>query len=177
MMSPFLNLLVDVIVAGLLVAVILYCRKLNNSIAQLRDSKSEMAKLFAEFDGSIKTAQETVTELKDATRRAENLMHERTEKATALADDLAFLIERGNKIAEQLEQGGRPRGNSAASPEPVAQPSKRAATASKADERDLEEHAKGGLSALLNQLSGKEPARPRSKAEQELFESFKPNRS
>lgn len=177
MMSPFLNLLIDIAVAGLLVAVIFYCRRLNRSIAQLRDSKNEMAKLFAEFDGSIKAAQETVTELKDTTRRAENLMHERTEKANALADDLAFLIERGNKLAEQLENTGRPRSSASVVKEPVspAAPVKR--PSGKREENSLEEPGKGGLSALLNQLSGKDTPTPRSKAEQELFDSFKPNRS
>lgn len=104
-MMPFVNLLIDLSVAGLLVAVIVYCKKLSRSIHVLQDSKGEMAKLFAEFDQSIEAAQSSVRELKDATQKSEDILREKLETANSLADDLAFMIERGNKTADQIETG------------------------------------------------------------------------
>lgn len=105
MTTPWISLLMDLCVAGLLVAVIVYCRKLSRSIRALQDSKSEMARLFAEFDSSITAAQESVRSLKEATGKSEELLKEKLDTANSIADDLAFMIERGNKMADQLESG------------------------------------------------------------------------
>jgi hypothetical protein len=104
-MMPLLNLMIDVGVAVLLLAVIVYCKKLNGSIRVLQDSKSEMAKLFAEFDQSIEAAQNSVRELKAATSKSEEVLSAKLDTANSIADDLAFMIERGNKTADQIESG------------------------------------------------------------------------
>lgn len=99
----FISLLINVAVASLLVAVIIYCRRLSRSIQVLRNSKNEMASLFAQFDDSIARAAESVEELQNATGTTDNLLDERLQKANLIADDLSFMIERGNKLADRLE--------------------------------------------------------------------------
>lgn len=202
MMTPLISLLIDLAVAGLLLAVIIYCRKLTRSIKTLQDSKSEMAKLFAEFDSSIEAAQESVRALKDATGKSEDLLKDKLDTANSIADDLAFMIERGNKMADQLESGLK--GGRSASPYKQEQdePEAPAASRSTADNNAgkfagrSKEVSSGGntgrtasIESVLEQMAnrnnpgakgGKGESKPnsriRSKAEQELFDSLKSNR-
>lgn len=203
MMSIF-SLVIDLSVAALLLAVIIYCKKLSGSIRVLQDGKSEMAKLFAEFDQSIEAAQNSVHELKAATRQSEEILSSKLETANSLADDLAFMIERGNKTADQIEsnlKGGR-------GVAPKDKPSKAGAheiedeesvgkppiSGHKAPSRAKEAGnaaRTASIESVLEQMAnrnnpaGKAAAKPaenkphsriRSKAEQELFDSLKSNR-
>lgn len=204
-MMPFLNLLIDLSVAGLLIAVIAYSKKLSRSIKTLQDSRSEMAKLFAEFDTSIEAAQSSVRELKDATRKSEDILRDKLETANSLADDLAFMIERGNKTADQIESGLKG-GRALKNEEPAAAPAQ--AREGRDADKELERLGKppiGGhklpgrskesgnaartasIESVLEQMAnrnnpgaktadGKAHSRIRSKAEQELFDSLKSGR-
>lgn len=193
MMTPLLSLFINLCVAGLLLTVILYCRKLERSIATLRDSKSEMARLFAEFDTSITAAQESVRELKDATRKSEELLRDKLDTANSIADDLAFMIERGNKTADQLESGLKGGRSAIADKVPASKAASPAtAPADKPAARGREPVAgnasrTASIESVLEQMAnrnnpglkggdGKPHSRIRSKAEQELFDSLKSNR-
>ena len=198
-MMPVITLLLDVSVAALLLAVILYCGRLNRNIRVLQDSKSEMAKLFSEFDQSIEAAQESVRELKEATRKSENILREKLETANSIADDLAFMIERGNKTADQIEAGLKG-GRNAAKETPTAaniapreavnretetpkpsfagNPRKEVSNAPRTAsiESVLEQMANRNNPAGNKPGEGKPHSRIRSKAEQELFDSLKSSR-
>lgn len=194
-MTPFLSLLVDLCVAGLLLAVIVYCNRLSRSIRTLQNSRGEMAKLFAEFDTSIEAAQESVRELKEATRKSEDILREKLETANSLADDLAFMIERGNKTADQIEtslKGGRSAIHKDA-PSPAAaaeendEPFGKPPISGHKSARETARAKAASLEAVLEQManrnnpvgkSGKDKphSRIRSKAEQELFDSLKSSR-
>lgn len=202
MMTPVISLLIDLAVAGLLLAVIIYCRKLTRSIKTLQDSKSEMAKLFAEFDSSIEAAQESVRALKDATGKSEDLLKDKLDTANSIADDLAFMIERGNKMADQLESGLKGGRSTAPYKQETAEPESPAASRPAADNSAgkfagrSKEVSSGGntgrtasIESVLEQMAnrnnpgakgGKGESKPhsriRSKAEQELFDSLKSSR-
>jgi vacuolar-type H+-ATPase subunit H len=188
-MTPFLSLLVDLSVAGLLLAVIIYCKKLSRSIATLQNSRGEMAKLFAQFDTSIEAAQASVRELREATQKSEEILREKLDTANSLADDLAFMIERGNKTADQIEnslKGGRNalhKDAPPAAPQPDDEPFGKPPISG---HKNLRGKA-ASLEAVLEQMAnrnnpagksadGKAHSRIRSKAEQELFDSLKSSR-
>lgn len=196
-LMPFMSLLIDVSVACLLVAMIVYCKKLSRSIAVLQDSRSEMAKLFAEFDSSIEAAQESVRELKEATRNSEDILREKLETANSLADDLAFMIERGNKTADQIESGLK--GGRAMKEPPAATPREAEKEVERLGTPPIGGHKVPGrkdqgnaartasIESVLEQMAnrnnpgtkaadGKPHSRIRSKAEQELFDSLKSGR-
>lgn len=198
MMTPLLSLLINMTVAALLLAVIVYCSKLNRSIKLLQDSKSEMAKLFAEFDASIETARESVRSLKEATSKSEELLREKLDTANSIADDLAFMIERGNKTADQLETGLKGGRSAIHGDAPSASPNKSAPQKAAPSEPPFGGRASkepmGGnssrtasIEAVLEQMANrnnpgaksgenKPHSRIRSKAEQELFDSLKSSR-
>lgn len=105
MIVSLISLFINIAIGGLLVAVIVYCKRLNANIKILQDSRNEMAQLFSEFDASISKASNSVRELQDAAALADSIFKDKLEKANLLADDLAFMIDRGNKLADQLETG------------------------------------------------------------------------
>lgn len=201
-MMPLVNLLIDVSVAALLLMVIIYCKKLSRSIHVLQDSKGEMAKLFAEFDQSIDAAQASVKELREATSKSESILGEKLETANSLADDLAFMIERGNKTADQIEnglKGGRNATNkdTPRQSEPFGgrskdenDPGKPPISGHKVPPRGKDSNSgrTASIESVLEQMAnrnnpankgkgeGKANSRIRSKAEQELFDSLKSSR-
>lgn len=192
-MIEILSMFANIALAALLVAVIVYCRTLNTNIRVLQDSRSEMAKLFAEFDQSIEKASSSIFELKEAARKSDVVLKEKLDTANMIADDLSFMIERGTKMADQLEtglKGGRTALSPAASKAPPAEPAPRT--------KDITERAQqptsrntASLESVLEQMAnrnnpaGNVPPKPgdakpntrvRSKAEQELLDSLKSGR-
>lgn len=115
MMTTLLSFSINVIVVLLLVTMIFYCRRLSTSIKTLQNSKNDMAKLFGQFDESIGHARQSVEELQEAAEQTRSLLQEKLKEANLVADDLTFMIERGIKMADQME-GGMKRGVSSPPP-------------------------------------------------------------
>lgn len=104
-MAAFASLILDIVIVGLLATTIGYCWLLNKRIKVLQDSKSELAQLLKYFDESTEKASESIIALQTASKKiGENIQH-RVDKANYLLEDLAFMIEKGNKLADQMEAG------------------------------------------------------------------------
>lgn len=97
------KLVLDVIVAILLVATIVYSVILNNRLSQLRKNRDDLVKLVASFNDATARAEAGIPKLKRAAEDAGSMLQERVEKAQSLRDDLAFMIERADSIANRLE--------------------------------------------------------------------------
>lgn len=186
-----INLVLNSVMAGLLVVTIVYCFKLNNRIRILQDSKNEFSKLIEQFDVTTSRAQKSIEELQNISKKVNDQLSGKLDKANFLADDLAFMIERGGKLADKIE-GGIASGRSKSSPklsafdmeernDEVKSHKKIADTA--ADEK---KERKRALESMLNKVSaaqeekgstkkrrGTTTARLRSKAEQELYDALK----
>jgi hypothetical protein len=93
------SLIIDVVVAVLLIVTIVYAISLNKRLGMLRRDRGELEKLAQKFTLSTERANESLGQL-HAT--AEVLQHQ-IDTAQALRDDLAFLLERGEKAADRLE--------------------------------------------------------------------------
>src|ERR1700744_2494676 len=118
-MSATANLLLNLLIAALLSVTIGYCWALNRRIKVLQDSKSELALLLKHFDESTERASESIIALQTASKKIGENIQFRIDKANYLLDDLAFMIERGNKLANQMEAGfavGRARSRALAEP-------------------------------------------------------------
>lgn len=99
------NLMLNLLIVVLLAATISYCWILNRRIKILQDSKSELAKLLKYFDESTQRASESIIALQTASKKIGENIQMRIDKANFLLDDLVFMIEKGNKIANQMEAG------------------------------------------------------------------------
>ncbi len=94
------SLVLDILVAVLLVITIGYAMVLNRRLGSLRSGKEEMENLAASFGEATARAEGSIGKLKNTA----DSLQESIEKAQALRDDLAFLIDRGNVAADQLEE-------------------------------------------------------------------------
>lgn len=105
-----LSLVLDVVVALLLAGTITYCALLNHRLQALRDDKGEMQKVVDALNQAAARAEAGIAGLKTGTAETGQELQETLEKARSLADDLVFLIERGEKVAGRLEKTERPTG-------------------------------------------------------------------
>lgn len=162
-------MIVEIVVAVLLVATFGICLVLNRRLGNLRANQDEMRRLIAEFDKALAKARIGLAELKNASAQADTAQEERLADAKKLRDELAFMIETADRLADRL--AGEAAGNRAFRPEkpaaakpaaPVsAFPPKAAAAASGSGS------AASPISGLGNQSRFK--AEPRSEAERELL--------
>lgn len=160
MQNEILSVIMNGLMAGLLLATIIYCLKLNSRIRVLQDSKSELARIIREFDESTQRATQNINEIHAATMRiSENIQH-KIDKANYLADDLEMLLEKGNKMAGKVDAPPvRP-----AHVEPTAPT---AATARSL--ADIMPSRAPEAAAQAEPATGRRPLRTRSRAEQELM--------
>lgn len=105
MTETIVSLALNVLIVVLLALTIGYCWVLNRRIKILQDSRSELAQLLKHFDESTQRASDSIIALQTASKKIGENIQLRIEKANYLIDDLAFMLEKGNKLASQLEAG------------------------------------------------------------------------
>jgi hypothetical protein len=121
------SIYLDILVAVLLAATIIYGSLLNRKLGALRSNKAELDVLIQSFNDACMRAEAGVRTLRTATDEATRLQ-QYLARGQMLRDDLAFLIERGTVLADRMEGNVRSaraetqsRGaNGAAPSEPVA---------------------------------------------------------
>jgi hypothetical protein len=97
------GLVFDAVICLLLVVAIGYAGALNRKLTQLRDAKRDMEKLFAEFASATNEAQGGLMALKEGSGTAGQALAKNVSDACRLADEMAFLVKKGNEIADRLE--------------------------------------------------------------------------
>jgi len=88
----------DVIIAVLLVLTITYAVRLNQRLGQLRNDKNELMELAKTFAEATVKAEVGIKALKISSEALQNDM----KKAEALRDDLAYLVDRGGRSADEM---------------------------------------------------------------------------
>ncbi|WP_421709124.1 DUF6468 domain-containing protein [Algihabitans sp.] len=104
------SVIFDGALAALLMATITYAVILNRKLTELRNSRTEMERLIGEFAEATQQAEQGVTALHERAEQASGTLDQRVaaaearvEEARKLADDLAFMIDRGGRLADRLE--------------------------------------------------------------------------
>ncbi|RVU34653.1 hypothetical protein EOI86_17500 [Hwanghaeella grinnelliae] len=105
MILPELSLVLDILIACLLVAVIVYALRLNKSLSVLQQSKSELEKMLKSFGDSTEKAEQAIQRVKEASTQNRDSLNKLLSEAETLREDLAYMIERGNSLADKLEGG------------------------------------------------------------------------
>ncbi len=100
-----LSLILDLVVAGLLVAVIIYAVRLNAALRTVKEGKEELETLMAGFAASTAKAEDAIQRIKEASGSNSAVLNGLLGDAETLRDDLSFLIERGERAAQALETG------------------------------------------------------------------------
>ncbi|MBL8631241.1 MAG: hypothetical protein JNM81_16525 [Rhodospirillaceae bacterium] len=117
-----LETILNLLVIALLIPTIIFAVILNRRLSALRKSRDELAKVVANFNDATLRAEAGIPKLKKATNEASMALKDRVEKAQALRDDLAFMIERAEEMAGKLETGVRVARSEAAFGAAAAQP-------------------------------------------------------
>ncbi len=100
-------LVLDVVVVVLLVATIGYAVVLNRRIGEMRKWKAEFDRLITTFNQATERAEAGIQSLKSvAIQRGPDLQRS-LDKACSLRDDLAYLVERGDTLADRLTEAVR----------------------------------------------------------------------
>ncbi|MDJ0685650.1 MAG: DUF6468 domain-containing protein [Alphaproteobacteria bacterium] len=100
-----LSLILDLVVAVLLVAVIIYAVRLNAALRTIKESKAELETLLAGFGASTAQAEDAIRRIKEASGSNSAALKGLLGDAETLRDDLSYLIERGERVAGALETG------------------------------------------------------------------------
>jgi hypothetical protein len=97
------SLILDVVFAGLLVAAMVYMARLNRRLDAMRAAREEFEALVKRFTTATEQAQGNVAAMKAAADSSGKGLQEEIERARGLREDLAFLADRANGLADQLE--------------------------------------------------------------------------
>lgn len=125
MTGAIATMVINALIIVLLAVTIGYCWLLNRRIKILQDSRGEMAQLLKHFDESTTKASESIIALQTASKKIGETIQQRMDKANYLIDDLTFMIEKGNKLANQMEASfavGRAQARVSAAQPPKPQP-------------------------------------------------------
>lgn len=106
-MAMDFRVILDLIIAVLLIATIGYAVTLNSRLTALRRNRDQLSKIISAFNEATVRAEASIPKLKRAAEDAGGGLQERMEKAQSLRDDLAFMIERADTMANRLENSVR----------------------------------------------------------------------
>lgn len=200
-MSPaIVSLVFNAMLAVLLVVTIIFCYRLTIKIRQLQDGRGELAAMIAHFDKSTERANLSLAELQNVSKKITDALQLKIDKANFLADDLAFLIEKSTKLANQLEQLQKQRAEQAKSytastasstqmsePTPSKQPPVKSGIEQLlASSGQSHTPSVASIEAMLQKLANTQPPKrsatqdsethPRTDAERELLNALKSGR-
>jgi len=97
-----LTLVVEIVVAVLLVVTLGISLVLNRRLGNLRANQEEMRRLIGDFDKALAKARQGMAELKTASAAADTAHEERMKHAKTLRDELGFMVETADRLADRL---------------------------------------------------------------------------
>jgi len=95
-------LILDVLIVVLLAVTIGYAIQLSGRLAALRKDRGELDAMAKRFAEAAQRAESAIAALKATSETAGKALDQATAKAQGLRDDLSFMIERGEPLADRL---------------------------------------------------------------------------
>jgi phage shock protein A len=102
-----LDWVLEIVLIGLLLVTLLHALRLERALAVLRRDRTALGDAVAGFDQSARAAEQGIGKLNSLTGEAAQQVARKIEQASSLKDDLAFLAERGEHLADRLEAAVR----------------------------------------------------------------------
>jgi len=159
--------LLELALIGLLAATLFHALRLERALGVLRRDRAALEELVSGFNSSTRAAEQGIERLRAAADGAGRQIARGIDSASGLKDDLQFLMERGNRLADQLDhlvRAGRPVAHEA-SRQPVPEPRGYAA-------REPETYTASETAASASDGDTAEP-RVRSQAERDLLKALR----
>ncbi len=98
-----LQWLLDLTLVLLLAATLFHAIRLERALGVLKRDRGAIEALVSEFNASTRDAQEGIEKLRSTADGTGRTIARQTESATGLRDDLVFLVERGERLADRLD--------------------------------------------------------------------------
>lgn len=98
-----LELIINIIIIALLVPTIVYTYRLNNNLKVLRQNQNSLAQLVNALNDATFKAENSIPKIKSVTEHSSEGLKEVVDCAKELKDDLLFINERADNLADRLE--------------------------------------------------------------------------
>jgi len=95
--------LLDITLVLLLTLTLFHALRLERALGVLQRDRAALEELIGRFNTSTREAEQGVEQLRMAAEGAGRQIARQVETATGLKDDLVFLIDRGERVAERLD--------------------------------------------------------------------------
>lgn len=98
-----IDVILNVFIALLLLITIVFCLILSRRISVFNSNKKELGKFLLDFNDSIMKAEKNINLLKEMGSQVDENLKVQIKRARFLANDLSFLSEKGETVAQSLE--------------------------------------------------------------------------
>lgn len=118
--------LLEIALVGLLAATLFHALRLERALGVLKRDRAVLEDLVTGFNASTRQAEAGIDRLRDAAEGAGRQVARQIEAASLLKDDLIFLTERGERLADRIDalvRSGRPLASEPARPA-IAEPAR-----------------------------------------------------
>jgi hypothetical protein len=106
---------IEIVLIALLAATLFHALRLERALGVLKRDRAALEELVAGFNASTRQAEQGIERLRAAADGAGRQVARQVEAASALRDDLTYLAQRGEQLADRLD--GLVRSARAATPE------------------------------------------------------------
>jgi hypothetical protein len=100
---PSMQWLLEIVLMGLLAATLFHAVRLERALGVLKRDRAVLEELVAGFNASTRQAEAGIERLRAAADGAGRQLAHQTVTGSALKDDLSFLTERGERLADRLD--------------------------------------------------------------------------
>ena len=98
-----LELIINLLIIVLLVPTIIYAYKLNKNLTLLRENQNSLSRLISSLNDATVKAESSIPKLKTVTEASSQSLKDVVDNAKTLKDDLTFINERADNLADRLE--------------------------------------------------------------------------
>lgn len=98
-----LEFITDIVIIALLIPTIIFAYNLNKSLNTLRQNQKSMAQLINALNEATFKAENSIPKLKSVTEHSSEGLKEVVDNAKELKNDLLFINERADSLADRLE--------------------------------------------------------------------------
>ena len=96
--------LLDIVVVALLGVTLFHAVRLERALGVVRRDRAALAEMVQGFDASTRQAESGIDRLRGLADGAGRQIAKEVQSATSLRDDLAFLVERGERLADRMDE-------------------------------------------------------------------------
>src|ERR1700722_10709168 len=101
---PDMEWILDISLMVLLAATLFHAVRLERALGVLKRDRAALEDLVASFNASTRAAEAGVERLHVATEGSGRQIQRQIDTATTLKDDLTFLVQRGEGLADRLDE-------------------------------------------------------------------------